>query len=90
MQINTGIDRRSLHALRPGTVAAAPCATAALATCESELTYDHLAQAACAVLKGGESAILDATPLQRADRLRFLDLALHLQVDCILVSTASW
>lgn len=89
LHVRSDIERKRLAGIAPlGDSRSAP--DAGIYTLEfNARTYARLAQCAVACLRGGESVIVDAAFLRRAERTRMLELARTLDAPaCILHCTA--
>lgn len=86
IRVRSDVERKRLHGLaahaRSGSAVGRGIYTAAA----SDRTYARLAEAAAAALDGGETAIVDAAFLQRAQRERFYALAREYGVPCAVVA----
>lgn len=75
LRLRSDIERKRLHGLRPGEASGSSLMGGIYSAAVSERTYAHLAAAAAAILDGGETVVVDAAFLRRADRDRFRQLA---------------
>lgn len=86
VRVRSDLERKRLHGMAADAASGSPVAGGLYAPAESARTYDHLAEAATSILHGGENVIVDAAFLRRADRLRFRNLALTLDVPYVIAS----
>jgi uncharacterized protein len=80
VRVRSDVERKRLHGLDANAASGSALKSGIYAAAATQQTYAHLAGVARAIVAGGEIAIVDATFLRRADRLRFRDLAAGLRV----------
>jgi aminoglycoside phosphotransferase family enzyme/predicted kinase len=85
IRIRSDVERKRLHGLAQDASSGSAVAGGLYTAEASAQTYAHLAAAAETILRGGETAIVDAAFLRAAQRAPFLALAARLHVACLIL-----
>lgn len=86
IRLRSDLERRRTHAFEPAPSA---CAADRYGDAARTATYERLAGLAACALGAGESVIVDATFLARAEREHFRRLARQLALPCVIVDCAA-
>ncbi len=89
LRVRSDVERKRLHGLDAAQHSGSAPGAGIYTVAASAQTYALLAQAAHAIIAGGETAVVDAAFLRRADRARFRALAQTLGVPLLLVSCSA-
>jgi aminoglycoside phosphotransferase family enzyme/predicted kinase len=85
IRLRSDIERKRLHGLSATARSGSDVAGGIYAAAASQRTYEHLAAAVDAILSGGESVIVDAAFLLKAQRDSFRAIAARLGLPCIII-----
>jgi len=85
IQIRSDVVRKQLHDLAADASSGSEPGGGIYSSDASELTYDRLREIAAAIIAEGYYAIVDATFLHAAQRLKFLELADATALPCVIV-----
>lgn len=85
IRVRSDVERKRLHDLPAAAASASPVGGGLYAAAASARTYERMFQVAEAAIAGGESVIVDAAFLARAQRTALAALAQRLRVPLVLV-----
>ncbi len=86
IQMRSDVERKRLHGLAAHQASGSGVGSGIYTPADSAQAYARLVQLAEAALAGGETAIVDAAFLRRAQRAQFRALAARLGVPCVILA----